>query len=72
MLKKEVIKVTWDHVKKGGPVVVECKDGSEYHGERAIITVSLGVLKEQAHRLFSPGLPEKKLNAINVSVLLLF
>ncbi|XP_034233207.1 spermine oxidase [Thrips palmi] len=65
MLKKEVLNVTWDHVREGGPVVVVCRDGSEYHADRAIITVSLGVLKEQAHSLFSPPLPKIKLNAIH-------
>lgn len=65
MLRKEVQKVRWDHVKEGGPVVLVCSDGSEYHAHRAIITVSLGVLKEQANHLFSPPLPKQKLDAVN-------
>jgi spermine oxidase len=47
---------------------VECKDGSIYHADHVICTVSLGVLKERHQTLFSPSLPEVKINAIKVSI----
>ena len=56
-----------------GPVIVTCSDGSQYHANHVIITVSLGLLKlltgDQTCTtnggLFSPPLPVHKLNAIN-------
>jgi hypothetical protein len=63
--KKEVTCIKW----KDSPeakVVVECSDGTVYTPDHAIVTVSLGVLKEKAQCLFCPALPPQKLNAIKV------
>lgn len=49
-------------------VTVECQDGSSYSVNHVILTVSLGVLKEQSERLFENiSLPESKVKAIEVS-----
>jgi len=48
------------------PVKVMCKGGATYEAGSVIVTVSLGVLKEQAAKLFTPSLPLYKLNAIKV------
>lgn len=45
-------------------VTVECTDGSKYTASHAIVTVSLGVLKETHHTIFTPKLPLYKQNAI--------
>ncbi|CAB3375625.1 Hypothetical predicted protein [Cloeon dipterum] len=47
-----------------GHVQVLCKGGNVYNAKKAIVTVSLGVLKERASTLFAPNLPLSKLNAI--------
>ena len=62
-LNCEVMKIIWDHREK---VQVGCSDGSVYLADQVIVTVSLGVLKERAHYIFSPPLPTRKLNAIKV------
>lgn len=66
---KEVKKIKWDIVEgeNKNKVVVECSDGSVYAAHHAIVTVSLGVLKERADSMFEPALPEEKMNAIKVS-----
>ncbi|XP_059471126.1 spermine oxidase-like [Neocloeon triangulifer] len=46
------------------PVKVKCKGGAVYEATSVIVTVSLGVLKEQAQSLFTPSLPQYKMNAI--------
>lgn len=61
---KVVSKIIWDQNKEESGVLVQCQDGSVYHTDRAIVTVSLGVLKDQAQNLFTPSLPQQKLNAI--------
>lgn len=70
-LEKEVIRIEWDHVTNGKSVAVYCKDGSTFHGDRTVVTVSLGVLKERAQQIFAPPLPKQKLDAINVTILTL-
>ncbi|XP_069688815.1 uncharacterized protein [Periplaneta americana] len=64
--KKEVTHIRWDDLPedKAGKAVVECSDGSSYTADHIILTVSLGVLKERAHAMFSPPLPPLKLNAV--------
>jgi monoamine oxidase len=64
--KKEVICIKWKNF-PGNKVTVECSDGSSYTADHAIVTVSLGVLKEKARSMFYPALPPQKLNAIKVS-----
>lgn len=52
--------------KKGGPrAVVQCCDGEEYCADYVVITVSLGVLKEHAEKMFCPALPANKMDAIS-------
>ncbi|XP_055607205.1 spermine oxidase-like [Uranotaenia lowii] len=46
------------------PVTVTCADGSQYNANHVILTVSLGVLKQGAQRMFNPKLPAIKMNAI--------
>jgi monoamine oxidase len=64
--KKEVICIKWKNL-PGDKVTVECSDGSSYTADHAIVTVSLGVLKEKAQSMFYPALSPQKLNAIKVS-----
>ncbi|XP_049884216.1 spermine oxidase-like [Pectinophora gossypiella] len=45
-------------------VIVTTSDGRTYHAGAAIVTVSLGVLKEKHASLFQPPLPEEKVKAI--------
>lgn len=46
-------------------VEVVCEDGSHYYADHVICTIPLGVLKEKAATLFSPPLPQYKLDSIN-------
>jgi hypothetical protein len=46
-------------------VEVVCEDGSRYYADHVICTIPLGVLKEKAASLFSPSLPQYKLDSIN-------
>jgi spermine oxidase len=45
-------------------VCVECEGGDLYYADHVIVTVSLGVLKATCDRMFNPGLPQKKMDAI--------
>lgn len=47
------------------PVCVECVNGKKFYANHVINTVSLGYLKKNAGRLYSPPLPEHKLKAID-------
>ncbi|CAH1109020.1 unnamed protein product [Psylliodes chrysocephalus] len=44
--------------------VAHCCDGKKFYADYIIITVSLGVLKEHADKLFLPCLPSSKMQAI--------
>ncbi|XP_061413367.1 spermine oxidase-like isoform X1 [Lethenteron reissneri] len=46
------------------PVRVVCEDGSEFHADHVIVTVSLGYLKTNGASMFHPPLPPRKLRAI--------
>jgi hypothetical protein len=46
-------------------VEVVCEDGSRYYADHVICTIPLGVLKEKAMTLFSPPLPQYKMDSIN-------
>lgn len=49
----------------GPRAVVKCCDGEEFPADYVIVTVSLGVLKQHHTKLFCPGLPAEKVDAIN-------
>nr|XP_049696163.1 protein anon-37Cs isoform X6 [Helicoverpa armigera] len=63
-LKKEVSQITWPQ-DPNADVVVSCTDGTAYRAKNVIVTVSLGVLKERHHNLFSPTLPQEKITVID-------
>lgn len=48
---------------------VKCDDGSQYSAQHVIVTVSLGVLKQNYQTLFGDGLelPQEKIATIRVS-----
>ncbi|KAJ8282578.1 hypothetical protein COCON_G00050970 [Conger conger] len=46
------------------PVKVLCEDGQEFEADHAIVTSSLGFLKDRASVFFEPTLPEDKIQAI--------
>ncbi|RZC32388.1 Amino oxidase domain containing protein, partial [Asbolus verrucosus] len=64
LLNKEVNRIVWDsNSMNSGGVTVECSDGSSYNGDHAIVTVSVGVLKN-LYKNFVPELPTLKKTAI--------
>ncbi|XP_046688059.1 peroxisomal N(1)-acetyl-spermine/spermidine oxidase-like isoform X2 [Homalodisca vitripennis] len=60
IFNKTVKRIMWDRQ----PVEVLCTDGQTLFGDHVLLTLSLGVLKEQVSSLFMPTLPLKKINAI--------
>ncbi|XP_044750513.1 peroxisomal N(1)-acetyl-spermine/spermidine oxidase [Coccinella septempunctata] len=67
LYNKPVSNIKWGAVQsrdKGPRAVIQCCDGSEYCADYVIITVSLGVLKEHAEKMFCPPLPSAKMDAI--------
>jgi monoamine oxidase len=61
--EKEVSNITWPN-STDGPAKVVCRDGSTFDADHVIVTVSLGVLKENSLTMFTPALPLVKVNAI--------
>lgn len=59
-LNKEVTRILWG----GKQVEVVCVDNTTYTADHVIFTASLGVLKANHERLFSPVLPDEKVGAI--------
>lgn len=57
---------------QNGKVCVKCTDGSMFIADHVILTISLGVLKEQMLTLFKPVLPPCKNDAIRVSAIIAF
>jgi len=47
-------------------VLVETSSGARYTADIVVVTISLGVLKENADIMFNPPLPAVKMNAIQV------
>lgn len=63
---KPVNCIRWGAVSDTSPrAIVKCTDGQEFPADYVIVTVSLGVLKNQHARLFQPGLPAEKVEAIS-------
>ncbi|CAF4913750.1 unnamed protein product [Pieris macdunnoughi] len=62
-LNTEVTKIIWPK-DTSGEVKVVCADGQTYTANNAIVTVSLGVLKER-YVIFHPPLPKDKIMAID-------
>lgn len=44
---------------------VKCEDGSEFSADHVIVTIPHGVLKSRHQQLFTPALPDKKVEAID-------
>lgn len=62
---KPVGLIRWGALTEKGPrAIVQCCDGEEYCADYVIVTVSLGVLKAHADKLFCPTLPANKIEAI--------
>ncbi|KAL7882001.1 hypothetical protein AOLI_G00088500 [Acnodon oligacanthus] len=67
---KPVKSIHWDVKEKSQgtemshPVKVICENDEVFEADHVIVTVSLGVLKQQAVTMFEPALPESKLDAI--------
>uniref|UniRef100_A0A8D8SUJ6 Spermine oxidase n=1 Tax=Cacopsylla melanoneura TaxID=428564 RepID=A0A8D8SUJ6_9HEMI len=59
-LNKEVTSINWS---EPNSIIVNCSDGTSYTGDRVLVTVSLGVLKNRTD-LFEPTLPSWKKDAI--------
>lgn len=49
---------------KASSVKVDCVNGDTYYADHVICTVPLGVLKDHHEEMFSPGLPQYKLESI--------
>ena len=62
VLNAEVTKI--DYSGEDGKAKITTHDGREFIADHVIVTVSLGVLKEQHETLFNPPLPEYKVNSI--------
>lgn len=60
ILNCEVSALDWT----GMGVLAKCNNGKVYYGDHAIVTVSLGVLKEKSKTLFEPPLPDYKRKVI--------
>ncbi|KAJ6257827.1 hypothetical protein Dda_7616 [Drechslerella dactyloides] len=60
----QVEKVRYDPLNKEKGVTLKFKDGSEFSADKVIITLPLGVLKQQSVT-FEPPLPEPKRSAID-------
>ncbi|XP_011314302.1 peroxisomal N(1)-acetyl-spermine/spermidine oxidase [Fopius arisanus] len=62
---KPVSCIRWGAVSDACPrAVVKCCDGEEFLADYVIVTVPLGVLKNQHDKLFCPALPADKVEAI--------
>ncbi|KAL0820934.1 hypothetical protein ABMA28_005591 [Loxostege sticticalis] len=67
-LNKVVTSIKWqleDEDTKKPYVEVLCEDGTKFAAKTAVITVSIGVLKESHKQLFTPALPDVKVKSID-------
>ncbi|XP_011290450.1 spermine oxidase [Musca domestica] len=63
LLNKQVARIEWN--RNDCCVQIRCVDGDSFVADHVILTVSLGVLKEQQLKLFEPKLPVEKQRAID-------
>lgn len=59
-LNKKVVSIDWTSEK----ISIKCEDGSEFSADHVIVTIPIGVLKARHQSLFTPKLPDKKVEAI--------
>ncbi|RWS27818.1 peroxisomal N(1)-acetyl-spermine/spermidine oxidase-like protein 1, partial [Leptotrombidium deliense] len=66
LLKHEVQKIKWSGVGKKGAELVEitCSNGAVFKCNHVVVTIPLGVLKNNVQTLFEPKLPQYKLDCI--------
>uniref|UniRef100_A0A6E8VRP1 Amino_oxidase domain-containing protein n=1 Tax=Anopheles coluzzii TaxID=1518534 RepID=A0A6E8VRP1_ANOCL len=60
---KYVSNIQWDGVHTNN-VLITTEDGSQYKADHVVVTVSLGVLKENSATMFTPALPTVNQQAI--------
>ena len=58
--------IDYSKIDDGLPITISTINGKSYKAEHVIVTVSLGVLKAKHMSLFTPTLPNYKINAIEV------
>nr|CAI5835227.1 unnamed protein product [Callosobruchus analis] len=63
-LNKKVTRILWNETTHPNTVMVKCSDDTSYVADHVIVTVSLGVLKNNHSKMFSPPLPPFKVRAI--------
>lgn len=66
ILNSEVTKIDYSKNDTEFPISITTSSGISYQADHVVVTVSLGVLKNQYETLFSPLLPEYKQKAIKV------
>ncbi|RWS02252.1 peroxisomal N(1)-acetyl-spermine/spermidine oxidase-like protein 1 [Dinothrombium tinctorium] len=66
LLDHEVVKIKWSGVGNQSKqmIKVDCSNGKTFEANHVVISLPLGVLKNQASSLFEPSLPEYKLDCI--------
>ncbi|XP_025833151.1 spermine oxidase-like [Agrilus planipennis] len=67
LLNKEVTNINWQNSfqPNSSKSEVKCSNGEVYYANHVIVTVSLGVLKENGSTMFTPKLPNEKIKAID-------
>jgi spermine oxidase len=60
----EVELIEWGNNGYDNYVLITCTNGARFQASAAVVTTSLGVLKQQHKKMFSPNLPERKVQAI--------
>ncbi len=65
-LNSEVVKIFW---KGENGITIQTSNGEQMYTKFVVVTVSLGVLKESARKLFEPELPHEKIRHINLGAM---
>lgn len=66
ILNSKVTCIEYADTTNEGQITVTTENGQVYKANHVILTVSLGVLKENYKSLFNPVLSDEKINAIEV------